>query len=188
MDFVPAEFDVLFDVVVPPEPKAPGGGPSSLVRKKRTPDEETRVRRAMTLFHRSDYRGCAEAMRALQADGLVDSRVDAYHAASTALAGGDLVSGLQSCLVAVKKAGPVADVFCALGTVLLSTGDRARAHATFSRGLKIDPLHPYLRAKVRSMGMRRPPVLRSLPREHVANRFLGALRQRLGGPALPFPK
>lgn len=173
------EFDRHFDAVLMPEAEPLQPPPYGGRRLKHALDNETKIRRAMSLFHRGEYQGCIDAMRALAGEAVVDSRIDAFLAASRAIGLGEVGPNLKTCVAAVKKAGPVADVFCALGAVLLGTGDRARAHAVFSKGLAIDPLHPHLRARLRSMGVRKPPVLRSLPRTHAVNRVLGVLRDRL---------
>lgn len=172
-------FDRLFHALLtsPPEPatSAPGGrgkGPSA-------PDLEARIRKGLGLFHRGEYDPCAEALGRLQQEAAGDPRVEAFLAASRALSSGEAGAGLRACVVALRGGAYTPDVCCALGSLLLHEGDRARAHAVFRKGLAAEPTHPYLRVKLRAMGLRRPPVVRCLPRSHGVNRLLGFLRARL---------
>lgn len=173
------EFDRRFDEVIIPDSDAMRELPDGSARKRVESGDEIKIRKAMSLFYRGEYRGCINAMLCLEQGGVADSRIGVFRAASRALALGDTKAGLRSCIEAVRAAEPVPDVFCALGAVLLGAGDRAGAHAMFQKGLSLDPFHPYLRVRMRSLGVRKSPVLASLPRAHPVNRVLGALRARL---------
>lgn len=173
-------FDALFHSILVPEVSETQAAP--LARGRRplaSPELEVRVRRAIALFHQSEYERCVESLEKLRDEAAGDARVEAFAAASRALADGAVVPGVKACLAALKRETHVSDVCCALGALLLHAGDRARALQAFRKGLDADPVHPYLRAKVRAMGLRRPPVVRRLPRTHPVNRVLGLLRARL---------
>jgi hypothetical protein len=172
-------FDRLFDAILTSSPAPEAAAQENRRRPAAAPALEIRIRRAVALFHQGEYDRCVESLCALKDEAGDDPRVDAFLAASRALALGELGAGLRACVTALRRGAHVPDVCCALGSVLLHTGDRARAHAVFRKGLSSDPVHPHLRVKLRSMGVRRPPVLRSLPRSHAVNRFLGFLRARL---------
>jgi len=150
------------------EPKGPGG----------SVEAEKRIRTALEFFHGGEYVRCLTILRDLEGSPGADPRVRAFAGACRALVLGEHRQGLDACVTALKKAFYIPDLYCALGVVLVRIGERAKAHAAYQRGLRIDPRHPALRARLREMGQRRPPVLRFLPRDHHANRFLGRLRAR----------
>ena len=66
-----------------------------------------------------------------------------------------------------------------LGKVFRLQGDNASAYEEFLAAWQLDKLHPAPAAELTRMGIRRPPVLRFLPRSHWANRSLGRLRSQL---------
>lgn len=172
------DFDALFHALL-----TPGALPSPPAAPRRrarpSPDLELRLRRALGLFHQGEYQRCMASLHELREEAPGDARLEAFVAASRALAQGAVVPGVKTCLAALRRGSHVPDVCLALGAILLQAGERAKAHAAFRKGLDADPVHPYLRARVRSMGVRRPPVLRRLPRTHPVNRVLGLLRARL---------
>lgn len=63
-----------------------------------------------------------------------------------------------------------------LGKVFRLQGDNASAYEEFLAAWQLDKLHPAPAAELTRMGIRRPPVLRFLPRSHWANVQLGRLR------------
>ena len=66
-----------------------------------------------------------------------------------------------------------------LGKVFRLQGDNGAAYEEFIAAWQLDKLHPAPAAELTRMGIRRPPMLRFLPRSHWANVFLGRLRSRL---------
>jgi Flp pilus assembly protein TadD len=66
-----------------------------------------------------------------------------------------------------------------LGKVFRLQGDNGSAYEEFLAAWQLDKLHPAPAAELSRMGIRRPPVLRFLPRSHWANIYLGRLRSRL---------
>lgn len=63
-----------------------------------------------------------------------------------------------------------------LGKVLRLQGDTGAAYAEFIAAWKLDKKHPAPASELSRMGIRRPPVLRFLPRSHWANVALGRAR------------
>lgn len=178
------DFDRLFDAIVadPAGSSAeapPPAEPAAAAAARSDEAREEKIRVALALFHRGEYRRCVALLGEVESDGGHDPRVVAFLAASRALVHGQVRSGLQVCVETLRKAFYIPDLYCALGVLLLRGGDRSKAYAAFHRGLRIDPKHPALRARVREMGVRRSPLLRFLPRTHPANRVLGILRARL---------
>jgi tetratricopeptide (TPR) repeat protein len=66
-----------------------------------------------------------------------------------------------------------------LGKVLRMEGDNEGAYEEFLTAWKMDRTHPAPAAELSRMGIRRPPLLRFLPRSHWANIHLGRLRSRV---------
>ena len=66
-----------------------------------------------------------------------------------------------------------------LAKIHLASGSRAMAFQTLARGLRIAPDHEGLSAARAALGLRQRPWLRFLPRSHILNRSLGAVRARL---------
>lgn len=66
-----------------------------------------------------------------------------------------------------------------LGRIYLLARKKRQAIASFRRGLKLGRYQPIIEELSR-LGLRRDPVLTSLPREHALNRILGQVMARLG--------
>lgn len=66
-----------------------------------------------------------------------------------------------------------------LGKVFRLKGDNGSAYDEFLAAWQLDKLHPAPAAELTRMGIRRPPVIRFLPRSHWANVYLGRFRSQL---------
>jgi tetratricopeptide (TPR) repeat protein len=66
-----------------------------------------------------------------------------------------------------------------LGRIYLLAGQKSRAIQAWRRGLKFG-LNPQIAAELKNLGRRKPPVLKSLGREHPLNKQLGLLLQKIG--------
>jgi Flp pilus assembly protein TadD len=91
----------------------------------------------------------------------------------------DFDSARRICEKAVKMSpkDPLSRVN--LGKVFRLQGDNGSAYEEFLAAWQLDKLHPAPAAELTRMGIRRPPVLRFLPRSHWANKFLGRLRSQV---------
>jgi Flp pilus assembly protein TadD len=91
----------------------------------------------------------------------------------------DFISAVRLCEHAVKlnPRNPVCRVN--LGKVHRLNGCNAEAYEEFIGAWKADQSHPAPAAELSRMGIRRPPVLRFLPRSHWLNVRLGLLRARV---------
>ena len=91
----------------------------------------------------------------------------------------DFESARRICEKAVKMSpsDPINRVN--LGKVFRLQGDNASAYEEFLSAWQLDKLHPAPAAELTRMGIRRPPIIRFLPRSHWANIFLGRLRSQL---------
>ena len=66
-----------------------------------------------------------------------------------------------------------------LGKVFRLEGNAGAAYGEFLAAWKLDRMHPAPASELSRMGIRRPPVLRFLPRSHWLNIRLGKLRAAL---------
>lgn len=66
-----------------------------------------------------------------------------------------------------------------LGRIFLLAGHKNRAIQVWQRGLKI-ARDPQIVAELRKLGVRKPPVLKALGREHPMNKYLGKMLQKMG--------
>jgi len=66
-----------------------------------------------------------------------------------------------------------------LGRIYLLAGQKKQAIQIWRRGLKIGH-NPLITLELRKLGLRNPPVLQALGREHPLNKFLGKMLQKMG--------
>ena len=66
-----------------------------------------------------------------------------------------------------------------LGRIYLLAEQKTQAIAAFRRGLKQQRYQPII-DELRRLGVRKPPVFNSLPRDHILNKSFGILLTRLG--------
>jgi Flp pilus assembly protein TadD len=66
-----------------------------------------------------------------------------------------------------------------LGRIYLLAGKKNRAIQAWRRGLRIGR-NPQISLELRKLGMRKPPLLKALGREHPVNKYLGMMLQKMG--------
>ncbi|MEJ2686790.1 MAG: hypothetical protein P8124_06190 [Gammaproteobacteria bacterium] len=153
----------------------------SAVRAETDACEE--FRQGMEHFRRQDWRDAVGWFR--QAEARADrrdmrrNRYTAYHGLALVLMG-DL-SGLNLCRRAASDERQDAEVFACQARAEVQLNHRRRAWQAVSRGLELEPGHADLRRLRALMGVRRPPLLPFLSRDHLLNRILGRLSYRGGG-------
>ncbi len=83
------------------------------------------------------------------------------------------------CLDALKEEPAQAVHYLNLGRVYLAAGQKAAAIRTLRKGVKFGKGRSIIEQLVK-LGIRKPPVVASLPRSHPVNKHLGLLFKRLG--------
>lgn len=83
------------------------------------------------------------------------------------------------CLEALKEEPAQAIHYLNLGRVYLAAGQKAAAIQALKKGLKFGKSRALIEA-LKKLGIRKPPVIPSLPRDHPVNKYLGLLLARLG--------
>jgi dihydrofolate reductase len=101
-------------------------------------------------------------------------------AALYALERGQVRRGLELSQEAVDKSPNNADIYFNLARIYLKGGYKIEALHVIDSGLAKNPDHPGLCELLITLGVRRRPLLRSLPRRHPLNHLLGWLATRLG--------
>lgn len=90
-----------------------------------------------------------------------------------------LQQALRMCLDALQGEPDNPEHYYQLGRIYLIAGQKRRAISTFRKGLKFKRHQPIIDELVR-IGVRKEPVINSLPREHLLNRSLGKLLTKIG--------
>ncbi len=122
--------------------------------------------------------GLAELERAYEARGGNPDCQSGY-ALGLALVRGRFPEAVTLAEQAVRGDYENPELYLNLAKIHLASGSRAMAFQTLARGLRIAPDHEGLSAARAALGLRQRPWLRFLPRSHILNRSLGAVRARL---------
>jgi Flp pilus assembly protein TadD len=85
----------------------------------------------------------------------------------------------ELCIEALKQEPEQAVHYLNLGRVYLVAGQKAAAIRTLRKGVKFGKSRPIIEQLVK-LGIRKAPVVASLPRSHPVNKHLGLLFKRLG--------
>lgn len=101
-----------------------------------------------------------------------------YYGLALSLAAGRTKEAIEMCERALSVEFYNPDLYLNVARVYLSAGERRRAHKAICQGLRIEKGHAGLIAELRRMGVRRRPLFRFLPRNHLLNRFTGRLSFR----------
>ena len=94
---------------------------------------------------------------------------------------GDLSEAQKLCGKAAKLAPQSAIILVNYGRIWLAQGCRKEARDLFTRAYSLDNTNSPAALELSGMGVRRPPVIGCLGRNHPLNYFLGKLRHRLLG-------
>lgn len=94
--------------------------------------------------------------------------------------GGQVSQGLDMCQEALRRDPKESFCYLNLAKAYLTSGDRYLCVRTLQRGLKVrSPHRDYILTFYRTIGIRRPAVLRFLSRDNPINEFLGRLTWKM---------
>jgi tetratricopeptide (TPR) repeat protein len=96
-----------------------------------------------------------------------------YYGLIVALAEDNLQDGINFCRAAIHRASFEPDFFVNLSKVYIKAGQRKKALETLVEGLNFDKSETRIMVEMKRIGVRRKPILRFLPRNHVLNKALG---------------
>jgi len=95
-----------------------------------------------------------------------------------AKAHGDYREALRLCRIALRLAPGDAELKTNLGRVYRLRGNNGAAHRSFLDAWRNDKRNAGAASELARMGIRRPPILSFLARDHWCNRLLGRLRHQ----------
>ncbi len=152
---------------------------ATILAENETHESQVLFNRALEMLSRNNV---GEALRHLEDALRIAPNNAAYlshYGLCVAMERHDFESARELCRRAVRMAPSDPMPRVNLGRVLRLEGDNRAAYETFLRAWRLDRSHPAAAAELSRMGIRRPPVLRFLPRSHWLNVHLGRLRARL---------
>lgn len=91
---------------------------------------------------------------------------------------GQFRKGVEMCLKAIAANPGNIEHYLHLGRIYLLANKKDYAISTFKKGLRIRK-DARIMAELRQLGIRRPPPVSSLPRNHVVNRVAGRILHAL---------
>jgi Flp pilus assembly protein TadD len=128
-----------------------------------------------------------EAMALFEASLLLDSRAQktsgqpryrSYYGLCLSTTKGKMKEALKLCRKACEDEFYNWEVWFNLGRVEREAGNCVKAHKALVRALRLQPRNQEIRKELEELGMRRPPMISFLGRDHPLNRFLGRLTYR----------
>lgn len=132
----------------------------------------------ITRFHADDLEGAHRLFEGAHRRASGDPRIASWYGLTLVLVERNSSLGIMYVDQAVRVAGPTPELALNQARVAISLGQRDRAIRALERGMEAVPGEAsLLRARI-TLGRRRPPVLRFLPRSSLLNRWLGKLRHR----------
>ncbi|HDH01114.1 MAG TPA: hypothetical protein ENG80_04830 [Nitrospirae bacterium] len=102
-----------------------------------------------------------------------------FHGVCIAYERGAVKEAISLCRKTLKEEPQKTYNHLNLGRVYLRCGLRLKATEIFREGLKIEK-NPEIIAELQTLGLRKKPVIPSLPRDHFLNKYLGLILSRLG--------
>ncbi len=138
---------------------------------------EEQYRRGRELLAVGQFGGALEHFRNAHNLDRANPRYRSFYGLGLALVERRFDRALELCRSAAKEEFFNPELYHNLARVHLAFGFKAEAIRYLRRGLMIDPGNGEMIQELRSLGMRRAPVLGFLPRRHPINRLLGRLRR-----------
>ena len=128
-----------------------------------------------------------EAMAFFEASLLLDSRAQkssgqpryrSYYGLCLSSTKGRMKEALKLCRKACEDEFYNYEVWFNLGKVEREAGNQFKAHKALVRALRLSPSKGEIKAELTRLGLRRPPVITFLSRDHLLNRVLGRMTYR----------
>ena len=138
---------------------------------------EDQYRRGRELLAAGQFGEALEHFRTAHNLDQANPRYRSFYGLGLAMVERRFDRALELCRSAAKEEFFNPELYHNLARVHLAFGFKAEAIRYLRRGLMIDPGNGEMLGELRSLGMRRSPVLNFLPRRHPINRFLGRIRR-----------
>ena len=148
---------------------------------------EDQFRRGRELLTAGQFGEALEHFRTSHHLDQANPRYRSFYGLGLALVERRFDRALELCRSAAKEEFFNPELYHNLARVHLAFGFKAEAIRYLRRGLMIDPGNAEMLQELRSLGMRKAPVLGFLPRRHPINRFLGRIRRVWDRPSQSLP-
>lgn len=145
-------------------------------RQNSTHESETLYNLAIGKINRNNFRGALDDLLQAIRIAPMNPWYLSHFALCLAHVEKDYARALRLARQAVEVCPMEPVYYVNLGKVQRLRGDNRSAYQAFSRAHQLDKKHPAAAAELARMGIRRPPLIRFLPRSHPANIALGKLR------------
>lgn len=163
-----------------------------VVEEKKSADSEQVSIRARKDPGDQFYQLLDEALQTLEANNVFKSlllleeaeklhstpKLRSYLAYCNARINSNFSDGIRACKHAIEEEPTVADHYLNLGRIYMLINKRGPALQVFRTGSKFGP-NKQLMQEMRKFGVRKPPAIPSLQRDHIVNRNLGKVMSRL---------
>ena len=103
------------------------------------------------------------------------------YALALALVRGKFLGAVELARASVRQEFYNPELYLNLSRIYLAFDFRAEAVRFLRRALMVDPNNEGVRRQLAQLGIRRRPPIRSLPRSHALNRWLGRVQSRVLG-------
>jgi tetratricopeptide (TPR) repeat protein len=139
--------------------------------------ENTIFQQGREYFENGQYARALESFEQAHARDEDDATVRSYYGLCVGLVEHNFERAAELCRSAAKQEFFNPEQYLNLARVHLSFDFKAEGIRYLRRGRMIDPGHLGIAAELAQLGVRGQPVLAFLPRRHMINRWLGAIRQ-----------
>jgi len=171
--------------------REPSGPSPELLELARAERPDTLVELGLDAARHGDldrglvFLGEAHARLAAASATSLPAALLSYYGLCLGVRRGQIAQATQLCQVAIDREFYRPDFYLNLARVWMAGGSRRRAVTALDLGLAVQPGNRSLQHFRGMLGVRRPPVLRFLGRDHPINVALGRLRQRMRPTARP---
>ncbi len=104
-----------------------------------------------------------------------NAEYQSYYALMHALERGRTREGLELAREAVQRAPELSSTHLNLAKVMLACRDKGGAVEALKQGLVHHPSDVALKSELKKLGLRKPPVFKKLPRDHLLNKYAGKI-------------
>lgn len=161
------------------------------VEEKKTVNSEDNSTRISNGPSDKSYQLLEEALEALESNNVLEAmllleeaerlystpKLRSYLAYCNAKVNNNVSDGIRICKQALEEEPRVADHYLNLGRIYMLINKRGPALQLFRNGNKLGP-NRQLMQEMRKFGVRNPPTIPSLHRDHIVNRKLGKFMSR----------
>ena len=144
-------------------------------------EKNTVYRKALVACRSGRSADALKLLRGLVASGSNHPRHLSLYGVLLATAGHKRSEGMKYCERALLLGQDDAQNYLNLARVHKFSGHKGKAIYVLRKGLQVIGSHPGLQREIERLSPRRGPVLGSLHRDHVVNKYLGRVRARMAG-------